>query len=171
MSEPDRVLVLIGPMGAGKTSVGRRVARLLELPFVDTDKAIVRDHGPIPEIFAEHGEERFREWERAAVSDAVALGGVISVGGGAVVSAATRELLRGVPVVLLTVSPEAVGPRITGSARPLLAGGEDPVDRWKRIMEERRDWYEEVADATFDTSRTPMSRVASRIAAWTRGRA
>ena len=171
MSSAERVLVLVGPMGAGKTSVGRRVARVLGLPFRDTDKTIAREHGPIPEIFATSGEAQFRIWEREAVRDAIEAGGVISVGGGAVVSAETRELLRTVPVVLLTVTPEAVAPRISGSGRPLLAGEEDPLRRWVRIMDERRSWYEEVADAVFDTSRTPMARVAGRVAEWMRGRA
>ncbi|GAA5151490.1 shikimate kinase [Microbacterium pseudoresistens] len=170
-SEP--VLVLVGPMGSGKSSVGRRVARELELTFADTDKAIAAAHGPISEIFAEHGEERFREWEREAVAEAIAAGGVVSVGGGAVVTAETRSLLREVPVVLLTVSAEAVAERITNSERPLLLGdgAESPVQRWERIMHERRAWYEEVADATFDTSRMPMSHIARDIAEWMRGRA
>ncbi|WP_424935767.1 MULTISPECIES: shikimate kinase [Bacteria] len=170
MSSAERVLVLVGPMGAGKTSVGRRVARVLGLPFRDTDKAIAREHGPIPEIFATHGEEQFRAWEREAVSDAIAEGGVISVGGGAVLSVETRRLLATVPVVLLTVTPDAVASRISGSGRPLLAGEEDPLRRWTRIMDERRSWYEEVADVVFDTSRTPMARVAGRVAEWMRGR-
>lgn len=71
-------LVLVGPMAAGKTSVGRRVARRLGVAFVDTDKRIVAEHGPIPGIFAEYGEAHFRELERAAVAQALADGGVIS---------------------------------------------------------------------------------------------
>ncbi len=74
-------------------------------------------------------------------------------------------------MVLLTVTPEAVAGRIAGSARPLLAGAEDPVARWTRIFAERRPLYEEIADATFDTSRVPMSRVAAQITEWMRGRA
>ncbi len=67
-SEADPLtLVLVGPMAAGKTSVGRRVARRLGVAFVDTDKRIVAAHGPIPAIFAEHGEAHFRDLERAAV--------------------------------------------------------------------------------------------------------
>lgn len=177
MTSPDPVgagepvLVLVGPMGSGKTSVGRRVARELELTFIDTDKEIAREHGPIPEIFATHGEAVFREWECEAVAAAVARGGVISLGGGAVVTPQTRELLKDTDVVLLTVTPEAVAERIGGSARPLLAGEEDPVARWTRIFEDRRELYEEVADARFDTSRLPMSRIAQDIADWMRGRA
>ncbi|WP_341945390.1 shikimate kinase [Microbacterium sp. LWH11-1.2] len=160
-------LVLVGPMAAGKTSVGRRVARRLSVPFIDTDKRIVAAHGPIPTIFAEHGEPHFRELERAAVAAALSEGGVISLGGGAVTDAGTRALLRQHPVVFLTVSADAVADRIRGGSRPLLAG-EDPVDRWIRIFEERRDWYDEVASTTFDTSRRPMQRIADEIVAWRR---
>jgi len=163
-------LVLVGPMGAGKTSVGRRVAKQLEVGFIDTDRRISGEHGPIPDIFAAHGEAHFRALESAAVSAALDEGGVISLGGGAVTSQATRELLRGHPVAFLTVTPEAVARRLAGSGRPMLAG-EDPLERWKQIYEQRRSWYEEVADATFDTSRRPMQRIAEEIAAWRREQA
>lgn len=171
MSSPERpdpplTLVLVGPMAAGKTSVGRRVARLLEVPFVDTDKRIAAQHGPIPQIFAEHGEPYFRALERDAVAAAVAEGGVVSLGGGAVTDAGTRTLLARHPVAFLTVSPESVARRITGSGRPLLAGEGDPVERWRTIFDERRSWYEEVADLTVDTSHRPMRMLAEEIAAW-----
>ncbi|OAN40998.1 shikimate kinase [Microbacterium sp. H83] len=167
-SEAERLtLVLVGPMAAGKTSIGRRVARRLGVPFVDTDKRVVAEHGPIPEIFAAHGEARFRELERAAVAAALAEDGVISLGGGAVTDAGTRALLQRHPVVFLTVTPEAVADRIAGAGRPLLAG-EDPLSRWTAIFEERRAWYDEVATATFDTSRRPMQRIAEDIASWRR---
>ncbi|GAB3599234.1 shikimate kinase [Microbacterium tumbae] len=163
-------LVLVGPMGAGKTSVGRRVAKHLGVPFIDTDRRIVAEHGAIATIFSERGEEHFRELERAAVADAIAAGGVVSLGGGAVTQAATRELLRELPVVFLTVTPEAVADRIRGAARPLLnIEDEDPLDRWARTFDERRDGYEEVASVVFDTSRRPMSRIAQEIADWRRG--
>lgn len=160
-------LVLVGPMGAGKTSVGRRVARLLESRFVDTDKLIVAEHGPIRDIFDAQGEAHFRELERAAVTAALVEGGIISLGGGAVTDPLTRQMLHDLPVALLTVSADAVAPRIGGSGRPLLAG-DDPVATWTRIYQERRPWYDEVASATFDTSRRPMQRIAEEIAAWRR---
>ena len=74
--EPALTVVLVGPMAAGKTSIGRRIARLLNVAFIDTDKRIVASHGPIPEIFATQGEAHFRELERAAVAEAIADGGV-----------------------------------------------------------------------------------------------
>ncbi|MGM1016336.1 MAG: shikimate kinase [Actinomycetota bacterium] len=165
-------LVLVGPMGAGKTSVGKRIARELAVPFVDTDKRIVSAHGPIPDIFERHGEPHFRDLERTAVADALldadTDGGVISLGGGAVTDARTRERLRAYAVVFLTVSREAVAERIRGDNRPLLRGEDDPVERWARIFEERRSWYDEVSDVVFDTSRRPMHRIAEEIVAWRR---
>lgn len=160
-------LVLIGPMGAGKTSIGRRVARVLGTTFTDTDKVVVREHGPIPELFARFGESHFRELERAAVVESLATGGVIALGGGAVLDAATRADLAAHRVVLLTVSPHIVASRIQGDDRPLLAG-EDPVARWTRINAERRPLYDAVADVTFDTSSGPLADVVNRVVAWTR---
>lgn len=168
-SEHPLTLVLVGPMAAGKTSVGRKVARLLDMPFIDTDRRVAAEHGPIPAIFTEYGEAHFRELERKAVAAAVAEGGVVSLGGGAVTDADTRALLHRHPVVFLTVSPEAVERRIGGAGgRPLLAGDDDPVQRWRTIFDQRRGWYEEVADLTVDTSRRPMRSLAEQIAAWRR---
>ena len=168
MSIPEQMtVILVGPMGAGKTSVGRKVAKVLGVSFTDTDKLIAAEHGPIPKLFAEQGEAHFRELERAAVAQALAAGGVISLGGGAVTTVETRELLRQHPVVFLSVSPEVISGRIRGGNRPLLAG-EDPVAKWNQIYEQRRGWYEEVATTTVDTSSRPMHRIAAEIAAWRR---
>ena len=157
-------VVVIGPMGAGKSSVGRRVAKALGVPFTDTDRAIAREHGPIPGIFAERGEPAFRVLEAEAVRVALAVGGVIAVGGGAVTHPDTRAQLAGARVVLLTVSPEAVADRIAGSDRPLLAQG--GIDAWQSILDARAATYAELAHATFDTSRRPMSHVVRDVVAW-----
>lgn len=164
---PARAIVLVGPMGAGKSSVGRRAARELGLSFTDTDKVIAREHGPIPALFERFGEERFRALERVAVAEALAGGGVVALGGGAVLDAATRADLAHHRVVLLTVSPRIVASRIHGSDRPLLADP-DPVARWQRIFAERRPLYEEVADITFDTSSGPLAAVVADIVGWAR---
>lgn len=164
----DRALVLIGPMGAGKSSIGRKVARVLERPFVDTDARVVREHGPIPEIFAQHGEAHFRELEHRAVVTALAEGGVAALGGGAVLDARTRAALQAHDVVLLTVEARVVARRISGGGRPLL-DGEDPLARWTRIRDERWPLYTEVADLTVDTSRGRIQDMVARIAAWTKG--
>lgn len=161
-----RALVLVGPMAAGKSSIGKRVARQLKRPFADTDKIISRDHGPIADIFRDRGEPYFRELERAAVRDALSAGGVVALGGGAVLNADTRGDFARHDVVLLTVSPQVVAERIRDSRRPLL-GGEDALARWERILAERMPLYQEVADATFDTS-GPIQRVIDSIAQWAR---
>lgn len=158
-------VVLIGPMGAGKTSIGRKVAKRLSRPFVDTDAAVAREHGPIPQLFAERGEETFRMLERAAVHAGLATGGVVSLGGGAVLHPDTRAELAGHRVVLLTVRPEVVAGRIADSSRPLLAEG-DALERWTRIYAERRPIYEELADVTFDTSSGPLSAIVDALVAW-----
>jgi len=157
-------LVLIGPPGAGKTKVGKRVARALGLPFTDTDKVVVAEHGPIADIFTEHGEPRFRELERAAVAAALTSSGVVSLGGGAVLDPRTQAELRDLTVALVTVSAEAVEDRITGSKRPLLASG--GVAAWSTLVEQRMPIYEALASASFDSSSTPMNAVAAQVVAW-----
>lgn len=161
-------LVLIGPMGAGKTKVGRRVARSLDVPFIDTDKRIVADHGAITDIFADRGEPAFRELERDAVTAALAEPAVVSLGGGAVLHPDTQRDLAGHTVVLLTVTANAVAARIRTDKRPLLKNG---TGDWQRIYDERRPIYERLATISVDTSSEPIERIAERIADWARGRA
>jgi len=163
-------IVFIGPMAAGKTKVGKRVARALGVPFTDTDKRVVAGHGPIADLFADHGAEHFRRLERQAVVDALAEaadpGGVVSLGGGAVLDPDTRADLSRCSVVYLTVSASAVADRIGGTKRPLLAGG---IEDWQRIFDERRPIYEELASIRFDTSTRPLDAIAADIATWVRG--
>ncbi|MET4637060.1 shikimate kinase [Mycetocola sp. 2940] len=161
-------LVLIGPMGAGKTKIGRRVARALDVPFIDTDKRIVAEHGEITEIFADRGEPAFRELERAAVVAALAEPAVVSLGGGAVLNADTQADLAACTVVLLTITGEAVAARIKTEKRPLLKNG---TGEWQRIYDERRPVYERLATISFDTSSEPIEQIAERIADWARGTA
>lgn len=167
MTPRSDAVVLIGPMGAGKTSIGKKAARALGRPFFDTDAAVVRDHGPIEDIFAAHGEARFRELERAAVVEGLATGGIVSLGGGAVTHPATRADLAAHRVVLLTVAPRVVAGRVRDSSRPLLQG-DDALARWTAIYEERRPVYEELADVTFDTSTGPLQNVVDALVTWVR---
>lgn len=169
MTSPDpQAIVLIGPMGAGKTSVGKRVAKRLGRSFTDTDAVIVRTYGPIADLFAAHGEPHFRALEREAVAAALETGGVVSLGGGAVLDESTREQLRAHRVALLTVAPRVVARRLGEAAtRPLLSTGEEtPIARWERIYAERRLVYESVADATFDTSSGPLENIVTAIVEW-----
>lgn len=156
-------------MGAGKTSVGRRVAKALGESFTDTDAVIVQGHGPIDAIFRTEGEPAFRRIERDVVRDAVLGAGVVSLGGGAIIDPDTRADLQHCDVVLLTVSPHVVAGRVQGSARPLLTG-EDPLARWVRLYEEREPLYRSVADVTFDTSHGPLQEVVDAIVSWAQTR-
>ncbi|WP_317230446.1 shikimate kinase [Clavibacter sp. MX14-G9D] len=159
-------VVLIGAPGAGKTTVGRRLAKALGLPFTDTDRAVVDAHGSIADIFRDHGEARFRALERAAVADALAGGGVVSLGGGAVLDADTRADLAPALVVLLTVSEHAVRARIRGDDRPLVDG----LESWRRIVADREELYRSLADLTIDTSDRPLPRIVREIERFARER-
>ncbi|NQX10504.1 shikimate kinase [Microbacteriaceae bacterium VKM Ac-2855] len=162
---PRARVVFIGPMGAGKTTIGKRVARLISAPFLDSDAEFVRRHGAIAAFFELHGEGAFRHHERAAVAEVMASDAVVALGGGAVLDLDTRADLARVPVVLLTTTPEAVADRIGNGKRPLVRGG---VSDWTRIYESRRAVYESLADLSIDTSRRPISLIAAEIADWLR---
>lgn len=160
-------LVIVGPMAAGKTKVGKRVARALGIDAVDTDKLVVAEHGPIADLFDREGESRFRELERDAVRRALAADAVVSLGGGAVLDPDTRADLRSERVAYLTVTPEVVAGRLAAQAgkRPLARDG---VAQWSRIFEARRPLYEEVADLQIDTSPRTFDEVAEEVVAWLR---
>ncbi|WEH42828.1 3-dehydroquinate synthase [Streptomyces sp. AM 2-1-1] len=155
MSAP--LVVLVGPMGVGKSTIGELLAEQLGAPYRDTDADVVETAGkPISEIFFDEGEERFRELERRAVREAVAgHSGVLALGGGAVLDADTRALLAGHAVVYLSMDLEEAVKRVgLGAARPLLAV--NPRRQWREMMELRRHLYEEVARVTVATDdRTP----------------
>ncbi len=159
-------VVLIGPPAAGKSRIGKRVARLLGLPFIDTDRLVVEAHGPIPELFASHGEPHFRSLERAEVVKALGVDAVVSFGGGAVLDLDTQHDLAAVPVVLLTVQPHAVVSRLGNAKRPLVPD----LDAWMALYERRRDLYERLADHTVDTTDRPTELLAAEIADWVRAR-
>ena len=167
MTSSTEAIVLVGPMGAGKTSIGRRTAKALGVPFTDTDATIARAHGAIPQLFADHGEDHFRRLEREAVRAALETGGVISLGGGAVLDPDTRADLAAHRVVLLTVHPRIVAARLRDDSRPLLAGT-DAMARWEDIYAARRPLYDEVADLEIDTSTGPLQAVVDAIVAWAR---
>ena len=159
-------LVLVGPPGAGKTSVGRQVAARSALGFRDTDEDVVARAGkPISDLFVDEGEEHFRALERAAVE--AALGehdGVLSLGGGAVLAPQTRALLRGHEVVLLDVDLASATARIgLNRDRPVLAL--NPRAMLRLLLEERVPLYREVARHVVDTSRRPLEDVVEQVLA------
>lgn len=151
------LVVLVGPMGSGKSTVGGLVAELLGAPYRDTDADIVAAEGrEISDIFIEDGEEHFRALEREAVRTAVAEHeGVLALGGGAVLDAGTRALLTGLPVAYLSMDVEEAVRRVgLNTARPLLAV--NPRRQWRELMEARRHLYTEVARVVVATDdRTP----------------
>lgn len=145
-------VVLVGPPGAGKTTVGRLLAQRLGVGFRDTDDDVVALAGmPVTDIFVEQGEQRFRELEQRAVAAALAEhDGVLALGGGAVLHDRTRELLAALPVVFLDVDLKDAATRIGFNRdRPLLLG--NPRAQWKQLMEQRRPTYEQVASVTVAT--------------------
>ncbi|WP_438855583.1 shikimate kinase [Agromyces sp. M3QZ16-3] len=162
-------IVLVGPMGSGKSRVGARLAASVGAPFIDTDQRIVERYGPITEIFDREGEAYFRVIEREVVADALREEAIVSLGGGAVLDADTRADLAALTVVRLDVRPEAVAPRLSGGTRPLLADG--GIERWTRIREDRRPLYDEVAGLSIDTTRRSVARIVAEITEWAGGRA
>ncbi|MFL4908091.1 shikimate kinase [Streptomyces sp. MMS24-I2-30] len=151
------VIVLVGPMGVGKSTVGGLLAERLGVVYRDTDEDIVAGEGrTIAEIFVDEGEAAFRAMEKRAVRTALAgYEGVLALGGGAVLDADTRALLSGHRVVYLSMDvEEAVRRTGLNVARPLLAV--NPRRQWRELMEARRHLYEEVAVAVVATDgRTP----------------
>ena len=166
METDERHLVLVGLMGAGKTTVGRRCAKKLERPFVDLDDLIMTHAAmSIEDIWRERGEERFREVEREVVVDVCAspVPLVIACGGGPVVDAENRRRLREVGTVVWLRAPTAVlAARVGNDARrPLLAG--DPAGALARLAEVRADAYAAAADAIVDTDDRAVNAVAAAV--------
>ncbi|MEW2195037.1 3-dehydroquinate synthase [Streptomyces microflavus] len=162
MSGP--LVVLVGPMGVGKSTVGELLAARLGTTYRDTDADVVAEAGkPIAEIFYDEGEEHFRALERRAVAAALAgHAGVLSLGGGAVLDGATRELLADRPVVYLSMDVEEAVRRVgLGAARPLLAV--NPRRQWRELMDARRHLYEEVARTVVATDENTPEEVAQAI--------
>ena len=159
-------VVLIGPPASGKSRIGKRIARVLGTAFVDTDSRVVADHGPIADIFASQGEPHFRSLERAAVVKALATDAVVAFGGGAVLDPDTQRDLAEHHVVLFSVDPSVIAPRLASGKRPLVPD----VESWMRVYEKRRDLYERLADVTFDTSTRPTDEIAVEVADWVRHR-
>ncbi len=157
--------VLIGFMGAGKSTVGKLVAELLGVDFVDADEEIVRVVGrSIPEIFAEDGAPAFRDIERRVVLDLLTRGGVVSLGGGAVMTTAIADALAEHRVVYLSIDPAEGYARAQGSDRPLLAG-EDPETRYRELLNERHDTYAGLATVAVDAGAGSAEQVADAVRA------
>lgn len=159
-------VVLVGPPGAGKSTIGRRLARAMNLPLVDSDELIAKGEGkPTGEVFIELGEERFREVEAEYVARSLASGGVVSLGGGAVLTESTRKLLQAHNVVWIDVSVEEGLRRTSGNnSRPVLMS-DDPEAHYRALLESREPYYREVAMHRVRTDSRPPQRLVAEILA------
>jgi shikimate kinase len=161
-----RNIFLIGPMGAGKSAVGRYLARTLHLTFVDSDDEIESRTGvDIPFIFEKEGEEGFRKREAAVIDDLSKMDGVVlATGGGAVTDADSRSRLggRGFVVYLFTTVDQQVLRTRKGRERPLLESG-DPRATLEELLIKRDPMYREIADIVVDTDGRKVKSVADEI--------
>lgn len=160
MPNKSDVIVLVGPMGVGKSTVGKKLARALKVPFSDTDSIIIEEHGPIDEIFSSKGENFFREVEHQALAKALSQSGIVATGGGAVLLEKSQRLLKDVTVVYLATDGRHIGSRLRKSSRPLIKNG---LDDWRRIYEARKETYSKVADLEINTSGHPLAKTISEI--------
>lgn len=164
---PVTRILLVGMMGAGKTTVGRGLAQRFGWPYLDSDEEVRRRTGrTVPQIFAEEGEEAFRAQEAAVLAEACASTHpvVVSVAGGAVLDPRNRELISTCGLVVwlrasLTTLTQRVG---DGRTRPLL--GDDPGAALRRLYPERARLYGEVASLVIDVDDLPTERVVERVA-------
>lgn len=159
---------LIGPMGSGKTAVGKQIARRLRLQFIDTDAEIERRSGAdITLIFEKEGEAGFRLREHAVIDELTKLDNVLlSTGGGAVLSAVNRRCLkdRGVVAYLETSVAQQTARVNAGRAkRPLVANHANPAQRLSELMSERQPLYLETADISVRTDGRRVAAVAEEI--------
>ena len=166
--EPGGNVVLIGFMGSGKSTMGIRLSYQLRYALEDTDRLIEAGAGKsISEIFAQEGEEAFRQMETELLKKLAEKKGqrIYSVGGGTPVRAVNRPLLKKLgTVVYLRTRPETVYERLKDdTTRPLLQG-EDPLGKIRRLMAEREQAYIETADVVLDVDETTAEQVVERIA-------
>ena len=164
------VVVLIGPPGSGKSTVGASLARVLGTDLRDTDADVEAVAGrSVADIFVSDGEDHFRQLERAAVATAIAEHhGVLSLGGGAPIDTETQSLLAryvagGGAIAFLDVSLTAAVPRVgLNATRPLLLG--NPRQQWLALMKDRRPVYERLATMTVLTDNRRPAHIAAEIA-------
>ena len=155
-----RPIIFIGPMGAGKSTLGKKLAKQLGRDFIDTDRVIESEHGSITDIFEASGEEYFRTLEERAFKSAIEKGGVIATGGGVVLSKANRDLTNSGLVVFLDSTQDAVVDRVNLEKRPLLKSN---PDRWQEIYDQRLPLYRDAADIEVFTGTRPIKDLLAEI--------
>lgn len=162
-------IFLIGPMGAGKTTIGRQLARELDMKFYDSDRVIEANTGAdIPLIFDLEGEEGFRKREQAVIEELTAMDDIVlATGGGAVLREQNRRRLieRGTSFYLFTDLASLLERTRKDKNRPLLHGDEAPEAVLKRLMEQRDPLYRQTADHIIDTGNTSIRGVIKAIIA------
>lgn len=157
------IAVLIGAPGAGKSTVGRRAAELLDVDFTDTDRRIEDEAGmSVADIFVTEGEPSFRRREERAVENALKGDGIVALGGGAITSDVTRERLKGHTVIWLQVDLSDAAKRVgLNTARPLLLG--NVRQTMNTLLKERVPLYESAASAAIDTTGRPIRDIVSDV--------
>jgi len=153
-------VVLVGPMGVGKTTVGKKLAKRLDLPFVDTDLVITKNHGDISAIFADRGEAAFREIESDVLVSLLNEPAVISTGGGAVLHEKSREALSLATVVYLSTDGKHIASRLKGGNRPLIKNG---ISDLRTIYKSRKVLYVQVAYLSDDISNSSLVQTIEAI--------
>jgi shikimate kinase len=159
-------LVLIGFMGCGKSSVGRRLSGLTGHRFVDVDELVTQAEGrSISEIFSQRGEDHFRDLEQRALEKLVGVCGIVlSTGGGLVIRPENRETLKRIGIVAwLDADPEILFERAMRSGRRPLLQTEDPRATFDELLSVRRDLYEITADFRLDSSRLTHDEAAQNL--------
>lgn len=160
-------IFLIGPMGAGKTTIGRQLAREFKMPFYDSDRVIEEHTGAnIPLIFDLEGEQGFRKREQVAIDELTRLQNIVlATGGGAVLNKQNREHLakRGTTFYLYTDLDSLLERTRKDKNRPLLHGEESPEIILKRLMDERDPLYRQTADHVIDTGNSSIRGVIKAI--------
>ena len=159
-------LILIGPPGAGKSSIGRQLSKVLEVPFKDTDVLVEEQAGKkISDIFVEDGEPAFRKIEREVVLKEISTGnGVLALGGGSVLDEEVAEKLESLKsnVIYLEVSISNAAPRVGfNKDRPLLAV--NPRQQWLNLMEKRKPIYERLCGVKVSTDNKKPNEVVAEI--------
>ncbi len=159
-------VILIGPMGSGKTTIGQLVASKLGIAFRDTDHVIEGRAGKsVSDIFLEDGEDEFRILEKKVLRDELLSDDtVLALGGGAPISVDAQSALRAIasPVIYLDISLATVAPRIGFNRdRPLLL--HNPRGQWQTLMEARRPIYESIADSVIDVNDKSESEIVTLI--------
>jgi len=159
-------LILIGPMGSGKTTIGQLLATNLNLTFRDTDQVIESETGKtVSEIFLDQGEDKFRALEKAVLrKELLTDETILALGGGAPISIDAQSALRAIasPVIYFDISLASVAPRIGFNRdRPLLL--HNPRGQWETLMQERRPIYESIADFVIDVNAKSEEAIVAEI--------